>query len=57
MFVGMSVMPVLMHRREPSWSYFAIQVCIWAIGGALFGFATWSWTEWLFKRQSVRVGS
>jgi hypothetical protein len=53
MFVGMSLMPVLMHRHEPTWSYLVRQVCVWAIGGACFGFATWSWSEWLFKRQSA----
>jgi hypothetical protein len=53
MFVGMGLMPVLMHRHEPTWSYVVRQACVWAIGGACFGFATWSWSEWLFKKQSA----
>jgi hypothetical protein len=57
MFVGIGLMPVLTHRREPSWSYFVVQACIWAIGGAVFGLGTWSWMEWLFKRQSASGGS
>ena len=52
MFVGMSLMPVLMHRHEPTWSYLVRQVCVWAIGGACFGYATWSWSEWLFNSQA-----
>jgi hypothetical protein len=54
MFVGMGLMPVFMHRRELSWSYFVSQALVWTLAGAFFGFATWSWYEWLFKRQSAR---
>jgi hypothetical protein len=57
MFVGMGLMPVLMHRHEPSWSYFVSQAFVWAMGGAFFGSASWSWSEWLFKRQSAGSGS
>jgi hypothetical protein len=53
MFVGMGLMPVLMHRHEPTWSYVVKQAFVWAIAGTCFGFVTWSWSEWLFKRQSA----
>jgi hypothetical protein len=56
MFVGMGLMPVLTHRREPSWSYLVSQALVWSLAGAFFGFATWSWSEWLFKRQSTGAG-
>jgi hypothetical protein len=53
MFIAMGVMPVLTHRHEPSWSYVVTQACVWTCAGAFFGFATWSWSEWLFRRQSA----
>jgi hypothetical protein len=57
MFVGLGLMPVLAHRQEASWSYYVSQALIWSIGGGFFGLATWSWCEWLFKRQSANDGS
>jgi hypothetical protein len=56
MFVGMGLMPVLMHRHEASWSYFVSQALVWSLAGAFFGFATWSWCEWQFTRQSTVDG-
>jgi hypothetical protein len=52
MFVGMGLMPVLMHRHEPSWSYLVWQAFVWSLAGAFFGFTTWSWFEWQFKKQT-----
>ena len=57
MFVGIGLMPVLTHRHEPSWPYFISQVFVWVLAGAFFGFATWSWNERSFKRQSASDGS
>jgi hypothetical protein len=52
MFFAMGLMPVLSHRREPSWPYFFSQAIIWTIGGALFGLAVWTWSERQFRKQS-----
>lgn len=54
MFFAMALLPVLMHRREPSWPYFFSQAIIWTIGGALFGLAVWTWSEWQFRKRSSR---
>ncbi|MGX0134948.1 hypothetical protein ACUXG4_003190 [Cupriavidus metallidurans] len=51
MFFGMSVVPVLVHRVQPSLGYFISQLLIWAIAGALFGFAIWHFSERQFQKQ------
>jgi hypothetical protein len=57
MFVGTGLMPVLMHRHEPSWSYLVSQARVSSLAGAFFGFATWWCMERLFIRQSASSGS
>ncbi|MBS0380660.1 MAG: hypothetical protein JSS29_19430 [Proteobacteria bacterium] len=52
MFTGMALMPVLLHRRPASLPALALQAAIWLVAGLAFGIGTWSWNEFLFKRQT-----
>ncbi|MGN8062495.1 hypothetical protein ACTJK4_12620 [Ralstonia sp. 22111] len=51
MFFGMSVVPVFLHRVQPSLGYFVSQLLIWATGGALFGFVIWHFSERQFQKH------
>jgi hypothetical protein len=51
MYLFMAVLPVINGRVETTVFYFLWQACLWGVAGALFGLATWHFSEKSFLKQ------
>lgn len=54
MFFAMSIVPILTGKKPFELSLFLIDMCVWAVGGALFGYIYWLISEREYRKYNPK---